>query len=99
MKDPGGHGSNSKGSNSALTATQGPKSPMPRGPSGKGGKGKFQVGGGVSNAPNPTQIHGGVPVTSNAQAAHALMSTLKSTMAPLHSAMANAHSPDGGSAS
>lgn len=43
MKDPGGHGSNSK-----LTSKQGPASPMPHPKAGKGGKGPFQ--GSVSNA-------------------------------------------------
>ena len=85
MKDLGGHGSNSK-----LTSAQGPAPAMPRSPKGNGGgaKGK-QV----------TQIHGGAPMSSNAQAAQSLMSRLKSTQAPVHSAMAGQRSPDGGSAS
>lgn len=96
MKDPGGHGSNGRGSNSALTKTQGPAPAMPRGPTGK--VSKVMSGGGVSNAAAGV-VHGGVPVTSNAQAAQALMSRLKSTQAPVHPAMAGKPSSDGGSAS
>jgi hypothetical protein len=86
MKDPSGHGSNSK-----LTAKQGPSSPMPHGPSGHGAKmlGSTIKGGGG----------GGTPVSSNAQAAQVLMSRLKSTQAPVHPAMDHRSSPDGGSAS
>ncbi len=95
MKDAFGHGSNGKGNNSALTKTQGPASPMPRGPSGHGVK--HMSGGGVSNAPNPTQIHGGVPISSNAQAARTLMSALKSTQAPIHPAMQHQSANSGSS--
>lgn len=92
MKDPGGHGSNG-GNNSALTKVQGPAPAIPHG-SGK-----------PTGGHNFTQIHGGAPlvtpppVSSNAQAAQSLFSSLKSTQAPVHSAMASRPSPDGGSAS
>jgi len=72
------------GSNAKLTQTHGPASPMPRGPTGKG---------------SGEHSSGGIAVTSNAQAAQALMSVLKSTQAPIHPAMALRSSPDGGSAS
>lgn len=88
MKDFLGHGSNGKGSNSALTRKDGPASALPHvtgRPS--GGKG--------FGAPSG----GGVPMSSNAQAAQSLMSTLRATQAPIHPAMVGQRSPDGGSAS
>jgi hypothetical protein len=78
MKDQGGHGSNSK-----LSSSQGPSAPLPH------VSGKPQTIGGH----NFTQVHGGAPMSSNAQAAQALMSKLKSTQAPIHPAMAHPAMP------
>ena len=81
MKDPGGHGSNSK-----LTSSGGGASPMPHFTPKSGGN-KGQIG--VKSSKQP--------VPSNAEAAQALMSTLKSTQAPIHPAMAARQAPaDGG---
>lgn len=89
MKDFLGHGSNGKGSNSALTKKDGPATALPH-VTGKpsGGKG---FGGNI--------ISGGAPMSSNAQAAQSLMSKLRSTQAPIHTGMAGRPSPDGGSGS
>ncbi len=75
------------GSNSKLTSKQGLATPTPR------------VTGKPSGGPNMTQIHGGAPVSSNAQAAQSLMSTLKSTQAPIHPAMAHPAMPTANSGS
>ena len=73
------------GSNARLSSAQGPASTVPK-------------AGGAKGNNHVTQIHGGAPVASNAMAAQALMSTLKSTQAPIHSAM-RGKSASGGSAS
>jgi hypothetical protein len=75
------------GSNSKLTSAQGPTPSAPR------------VTGKPAGGHNFTQFHGGLPMSSNAQASQSLMSKLKSTQAPIHTAMAGRPSPDGGSAS
>jgi hypothetical protein len=79
MKDAHGHGSNSK-----LTKTQGPSSAIPHFAPKAGKKGLGPIHGGApGNYSYPST--GGGP--SNAQAAQSLMSTLKSTQAPIHPAM------------
>jgi hypothetical protein len=80
MKDARGHGSNTHGGIASTFAAEAAQ---------RQAFGNRNAGGGIAStfADETTQRQNFGRVTSNAEAARALASTLKSTQAPIHSAM------------